>query len=160
MLGAVEPVLAVLLADGGADGRLVAKGAPGLARDGGEDGALVHHGLEVALLLLRACELQQEVDDGAVHVEGEPGGRAPLGDPGQDHRVGQGVGADAAVFPGHHESQQPGVPQVLVVLEGEPRLLVDGLRPGGEFLPAQGLGEVDPGLELFWNLKSHHERER
>ena len=158
VLGATEPVPAVFSPDGGADSRLVAKGAAGLAGDGGEDGAVVHHGLEETLLLFRACELQQKVDDGAVHVESEPGGRAPLGDPGQDHRVGQGVGADAAVFPWHHERQQPGVPQVLVVLERETGFPVNGLGPFGELLAAQGFGEFDPGLELLWNLKSHHER--
>ena len=157
VFGAVEPVPAVLVPDGGAYRQLVAEGAPRLAGDGREDGPVIHHRLEEVLLLIRAGELKEEVDDGTVHVEGEPGGGASLGDPGQDHRVGEGVGADAAVLPGHGQRQQPGVPKILVVLEGEPRFPVDGLRPDGELLPAQGLGHLNPSAELFWNLECHHE---
>ena len=93
-------------------------------------------------------DLKEEIHNGAVHVEGEARRGASLRDLREDGDIGEGVGADAAVRLGDGEGEEARLRQLLVILGGKPRLLVDGPGIVGELLAPELLGQFHPLLEL------------
>ncbi len=118
----------------GVEHELIAEALLGLARDRRDAGAPTDHLAEVAPLLLLGGQGGQEGDHRRVHVEGQRGGRAALGDLAEGVDVGHRIGAHPAVLAWDRERVQAGLVQVGVVLVGERGVRVVPGRARGESL--------------------------
>ena len=78
-----------------------------------------------------------------MHVEGERCRGGALGELLRDQAVGLVVRAEPSEPGRDAESEKPRLAEVGVVVEGERRLAIVPLRPRGEALLREALGEVD-----------------
>src|SRR6185436_7473008 len=127
----------------GVEHELVAEALLGLAGDGGDAGPAADDLAEVAPLLLLGAERGHEGGHRRVHVEGERGGRAALGDLAQGVHVGDRIGADPAVLAGDGEREEAGRVQIRVVLVGERGVGVVPARSRREALAREGGHPLD-----------------